>query len=385
MPAPETIGPYRILGVLGEGGMGTVYEAAETGPVRRRVALKIIRAGLNSREVLARFALERQALALMNHEGIAKVYHAGETERGEPYFAMELVHGLPITEYCDSQRLNARQRLELFSTVCQAVQHAHQKGVIHRDLKPSNIIVTEQDGVARAKVIDFGIAKALSAPLTDFTLVTRLGQPLGTAMYMSPEQAESSGLDVDTRTDIYSLGVILFELLVGEPPMSPRGEAIHIFMARLASRRTDPPMPSSRLTTLGSGRDAVAYARHTDPDSLRRQLRGDSTGSSSRRSIPIGRDATRARQHCPPTSGATSPTSRSPRAHRARRYRLRKFVMRHPVAVPVGALAILAIATSASFAVAGMVRARRAEQLAQQEAAAARSVTDFLVGLFAPD
>ena len=175
MPAPETIGPYRILGVLGEGGMGTVYEAAETGPVRRRVALKIIRAGLNSREVLARFALERQALALMNHEGIAKVFHAGETERGEPYFAMELVHGLPITEYCDSQRLNARQRLELFSTVCQAVQHAHQKGVIHRDLKPSNIIVTEQDGALGPKVIDFGIAKAVSAPLTDFTLVTRLG------------------------------------------------------------------------------------------------------------------------------------------------------------------------------------------------------------------
>src|SRR6476620_3205736 len=205
-PPPETIGPYRILGVLGEGGMGTVYEAAETGPVRRRVALKIVRAGLNSREVLARFALERQALALMSHDGIAKVFHAGATEHGEPYFAMELVHGLPITEYCDSQRLNAKQRLELFNTVCQAVQHAHQKGVIHRDLKPSNIIVTEQDGVARAKVIDFGIAKALSAQLADFTLVSRLGEPLGTAMYMSPEQAESSCLAVEPRTDIYKLG-----------------------------------------------------------------------------------------------------------------------------------------------------------------------------------
>ena len=384
MPAPETIGPYRILGVLGEGGMGTVYEAAETGPVRRRVALKIVRAGLNSREVLARFAIERQALALMNHDGIAKVFHAGETEQGEPYFVMELVHGLPITEYCDSRRLTARQRLELFSTVCLAVQHAHQKGVIHRDLKPSNIIVTEQDGVARAKVIDFGIAKALNAPLTDFTLVTRLGQPLGTAMYMSPEQAESSGLDVDTRADIYSLGVILFELLVGEPPMAPRGEAIHIFMARLASRRTDPPMPSSRITTLGTGSEAVAYARHTDPGSLRRQLRGDVDwivvkaldpdrarryDSAAALSADIGRHLA----HEPVAARAPSPS-----------YRLRKLVLRHPVAVPVGVLAILAIATSASFAVAGMVRARHAEELAQQEAAAARGVTDFLVGLFAP-
>jgi len=384
-PAPEMIGPYRILGVLGEGGMGMVYEAAETGPVRRRVALKIIRAGLNSREVLARFALERQALALMNHDGIAKVFHAGETERGEPYFVMELVHGLPITEYCDSQRLNARQRLELFSTVCQAVQHAHQKGVIHRDLKPSNIIVTEQDGVARAKVIDFGIAKAVSAPLTDFSLVSRLGEPLGTALYMSPEQAESSGLDVDTRTDIYSLGVILFELLVGEPPMAPRGEAVHIFMARLASRRTDPPMPSSRLVTLGNGVDAVAYARHTDPESLRRQLRGDLDWIVVKALDP---DRTRRYDSAAALAGdIRRHLVNEPVAARAPStgYRLRKFVLRHPVAVPSAALAILAIATSASFAVAGLVRARRAEQMAQQEAAAARSVTDFLVGLFAPD
>jgi len=383
-PAPEMIGPYRILGVLGDGGMGMVYEAAETGPVRRRVALKIIRAGLNSREVLARFALERQALALMNHDGIAKVFHAGETERGEPYFAMELVHGLPITEYCYSRRLSARRRLELFCTVCQAVQHAHQKGVIHRDLKPSNIIVTEQDGVARAKVIDFGIAKAVSAPLTDFSLVSRLGEPLGTAMYMSPEQAESSGLDVDTRTDIYSLGVILFELLVGEPPMAPRGEAIHIFMARLASRRTDPPMPSSRLITLGTGRDAVAYARHTDPETLRRQLRGDLDWI-----VVKALDPDRARRYESASALAADigrhlanepVTARAPSTE----YRLRKFVIRHRVAVPVGALAVITIATSASFAIAGMLRARRAEQLAREEAAAARSVTDFLVELFAP-
>jgi non-specific serine/threonine protein kinase/serine/threonine-protein kinase len=362
--------------------MGTVYEAAETGPVRRRVALKIVRAGLNSREVLARFALERQALARMNHEGIAKVYHAGETDAREPYFAMELVHGLPITDYCDSQRLTAKQRLQLFITVCQAVQHAHQKGVIHRDLKPSNILVTEQDGVAQPKIIDFGIAKALSPQLADSTLVSRLGQPLGTAMYMSPEQADSSGLDVDTRTDIYSLGVILFELLVGEPPIAPNGEAVHIFMARLAARRTEPPMPSSKLNTMGTGREAIAFARRTDPDSLRRQLRGDLDWIAlkaldpdrSRRYDSAAAFASDIARHL-----ANEPvTARAPSTP----YRIRKFILRHRIAAPVTALALLAIATSASFAVAGMVRARRAEQVASNEAAAARSVTDFLVQLF---
>jgi non-specific serine/threonine protein kinase/serine/threonine-protein kinase len=362
--------------------MGTVYEAAETGPVRRRVALKIVRAGLNSREVLARFALERQALALMNHEGIAKVYHAGETDAREPYFAMELVHGLPITDYCDSQRLTAKQRLQLFITVCQAVQHAHQKGVIHRDLKPSNILVTEQDGVAQPKIIDFGIAKALSPQLADSTLVSRLGQPLGTAMYMSPEQADSSGLDVDTRTDIYSLGVILFELLVGEPPIAPNGEAVHIFMARLAARRTEPPMPSSKLNTMGTGREAIAFARRTDPDSLRRQLRGDLDWIALK-----ALDPDRSRRYDSAAAFASDIArhlSNEPIAARAPStpYRIRKFILRHRIAAPVTALALLAIATSASFAVAGMVRARRAEQVASNEAAAARSVTDFLVQLF---
>jgi non-specific serine/threonine protein kinase/serine/threonine-protein kinase len=382
-PPPETIGPYRILGVLGEGGMGTVYEAAETGPVKRRVALKIVRAGLNSREVLARFALERQALALMNHEGIAKVFHAGETDAREPYFAMELVKGLPITDYCDSQRLTTKQRLQLFITVCHAVQHAHQKGVIHRDLKPSNILVTEQDGQAQPKIIDFGIAKALSPHFADSTLVSRLGEPLGTAMYMSPEQAESSGLDVDTRTDIYSLGVILFELLVGEPPMTPQGEAVHIFMARLAARRTEPPVPSSRVAALlDTGRNAVAFARHTDLESLRRQLRGDLDWITLK-----ALDPDRTRRYDSAAAFAADIArylGNEPVAARAPStpYRIRKFILRHRIAVPVTALAILAIATSASFAVAGMLRAKRAEQVARNEAAAAHSVTDFLVELF---
>ena len=380
--SPEMIGPYRVLGVLGEGGMGMVYEAAETGLVRRRVALKIVRAGLNSREVLSRFALERQALALMNHEGIAKVFHAGATDAGEPYFAMELVRGLPITEYCDSQRLTTRQRLELFIAVCHAVQHAHQKGVIHRDLKPSNILVTEQDGAPQPKVIDFGIAKALSHQLTDSTLVTRVGVPLGTAAYMSPEQAESSGLDVDTRTDIYTLGVILFELLVGELPMTPRGEGLHIFMARLAAGQTAAPLPSDLFTTLGTGREAIAYARHTDAQSLRRELRGDLDWI-----VLKALDPDRTRRYDSATALANDITrhlvnqpvsARSP----STRYRVRKFVLRHRIAVPASVLALIAIAASASFAVAGMVRATRAEQLARQEAEAARSVTDFLVALF---
>ena len=236
--------------------------------------------------------------------------------------------------------------------------------------------------MAQPKIIDFGIAKALSPQLTDSTLVSRLGQPLGTAMYMSPEQADSSGLDVDTRTDIYSLGVILYELLVGEPPIAPNGEAVHIFMARLAARRTEPPMPSSKLDTMGTGREAIAYARRTDPDSLRRQLRGDLDWIALK-----ALDPDRSRRYDSATAFASDIArhlANEPVAARAPStpYRIRKFILRHRIAAPVTALALLAIATSASFAVAGMVRARRAEQVASNEAAAARSVTNFLVQLF---
>src|SRR6476659_7070049 len=211
----EDFGRYRIIQPLGEGGMGSVYLAEQREPIRRRVALKVVKLGMDTAQVLSRFDNERQALAMMDQPNIAQMFDAGATPRGRPYFVMEYIEGAPITQYCDRRRLTTKERLALFLAVCRAVQHAHQKGVIHRDLKPSNILVTEQDGVAQPKIIDFGIAKALSPQLTDSTLVSRLGQPLGTAMYMSPEQADSSGLDVDTRTDIYSLGVILFELLVG--------------------------------------------------------------------------------------------------------------------------------------------------------------------------
>ena len=214
-------GRYSLLEVLGEGGMGTVYRASQTAPVKRQVALKLIKIGMDSRAVLARFDAERQALALMDHPNIARVYDGGTTEAGQPFFVMELVDGEPITEYCDRKRLPVRARLELFVAVCQAVQHAHQKGIIHRDLKPSNVMVTEVDGRPTPKVIDFGVAKATEFTLTDQSLGDT-GAIVGTPTYMSPEQADPSSMDIDTRTDVYALGVILYELLVGSPPLDAR-------------------------------------------------------------------------------------------------------------------------------------------------------------------
>jgi non-specific serine/threonine protein kinase/serine/threonine-protein kinase len=216
---PNQIGPYRILGRIGEGGIGIVYKAEQREPVKRIVALKIIKLGMDTREVVQRFAAERQALAMMDHPNVARVFDAGSTPTGRPFFVMELVAGEPITDYCDRHSLTVRQRLELFQQVCAAVQHAHQKGIIHRDLKPSNILVAVKDGKPLAKVIDFGIAKAISSRLTDATLYTEQGQLIGTPEYMSPEQAEMSAVDIDTRADIYSLGVLLYELLAGAPPV----------------------------------------------------------------------------------------------------------------------------------------------------------------------
>ena len=219
---PDRVGPYKILARLGKGGMGEVYLAEQDKPIHRRVALKLIKLGMDTREVIARFESERQALALMSHPNIAKVLDAGATESGSPYFVMEYVPGIPIAEYCDKHLLTTNERLELFMQICQAVQHAHQKGIIHRDIKPSNVLVSLQDGKPVARVIDFGVAKAISQRLTERTLFTEIGQIVGTPEYMSPEQAEMSGLDVDTRTDIYSLGVMLYELLVGALPFDAR-------------------------------------------------------------------------------------------------------------------------------------------------------------------
>jgi serine/threonine protein kinase len=277
---PEAItqvGPFKLLEKIGEGGLGVVYMAEQKEPIRRRVAVKLIKPGMDSREVIARFEAERQALALMDHPNIARIFDAGTTDSGHPYFAMELVRGVRITDYCDRHNLSTRERLDLFITVAQAVQHAHQKGIIHRDLKPSNILVTVNDGVPVPKIIDFGIAKATQQPLTEKTLFTRFNQLLGTPAYMSPEQAELTSVDIDTRTDIYSLGVLLYELLTGHTPFEP-GELFKAGLEQMLRtiRETEPARPSARLNTLtAADLTTVAKQRHTEPPKLLRSVRGD--------------------------------------------------------------------------------------------------------------
>ena len=274
---PEQIGSFRILEKVGEGGMGIVYKAEQREPVRRIVALKVIKLGMDTREVVARFDAERQALAMLSHPNVAKVFEAGMTENGRPFFAMEYMAGVPFTQFCDENKLTTRQRLELFMPVCQAVQHAHQKGIIHRDLKPTNIHVTLLDGKPVPKVIDFGIAKATNQALTQHTLFTQTGALIGTPEYMSPEQAMTSGLDVDTRTDIYSLGVILYELLTGTLPFDPKTlrDAGLEGMARMI-RETEPQKPSTRFITLGDNAKLdTASLHHTDIHSLKQEISGD--------------------------------------------------------------------------------------------------------------
>ena len=272
------IGHFKILEKIGEGGCGVVYLAEQQEPIRRRVALKIIKLGMDTKAVIARFEQERQALALMDHPSIARVLDAGATETGRPFFVMELVRGIRITEYCDRNQLDTRQRLALFVQVCHAIQHAHQKGLIHRDIKPSNILVTLHDGVPVPKVIDFGIAKATGEErLTDKTLFTSYGYFIGTPAYMSPEQAEMSGLDVDTRSDIYSLGVLLYELLTGATPFDQK-ELLKsgLDQMRRTLQEKDPHRPSTKLNTLhGTELTRTALHRHTEPPKLRSQLSGD--------------------------------------------------------------------------------------------------------------
>ncbi len=273
---PESIGPYRILSVLGEGGMGTVYLAEQREPVRRRVALKVIKLGMDSKMVLARFEAERQALAMMEHSNIARIFDAALTESGQPYFAMEYVKGEPITHYCDENKLGLDDRLELFTQICSAVQHAHNKGVIHRDLTPNNVLVTMQDGKPTPKIIDFGLARATDHRLVEATIFTEQGQVIGTPEYMSPEQAGLKNLDIDTRTDVYTLGTLLYELLVGAVPFE--GKALRraglIEMQRVI-REDDPPKPSTKLTRTGDVSTEIAMKRRTDLRTLSRQLRGD--------------------------------------------------------------------------------------------------------------
>jgi len=273
----DVIGPYKIREKLGEGGCGVVYVAEQTEPVRRRVAIKVIKLGMDTRNVIARFEAERQALAMMDHPNIARVLDAGATETGRPYFVMELVRGIKITDYCDQNHLDTKQRLELFVQVCHAVQHAHQKGVIHRDIKPSNILTTLHDGVPVPKVIDFGIAKATEGRLTDLTVYTELRQFIGTPAYMSPEQAEMSGLDIDTRSDIYSLGVLLYELLTGRTPFDGQ-ELIQsgLDQMRRTIREQEPMRPSTRLSTmLDADLTAIAKSHSAESPKLIHFIRGD--------------------------------------------------------------------------------------------------------------
>ena len=278
LTTPRWIGPYKLLQQIGEGGMGSVWMADQQEPVRRRVAVKVIKVGMDSRQVIARFEAERQALSMMDHPNIAKVLDAGMTEDGRPYFAMELVQGIPFTQYCDRNKLSPNERLELFVPVCQAIQHAHQKGIIHRDIKPSNVLVTLYDGKPVPKVIDFGLAKALQhqTQLTDKTMFTQFGQAVGTWLYMSPEQAEHSGLDVDTRSDIYSLGVLLYELLTGSTPLE-RETIREVAWNRIVDLicEKEPPRPSTRLSESGDAITGISEQRRITPSKLQQILKGE--------------------------------------------------------------------------------------------------------------
>ena len=384
-PAVETpveIGPYKITQTLGEGGMGVVYEAEQSEPVRRRVAVKLLKLGMDTKQVVARFEAERQALAVMDHPFIAKVFDAGATSDGRPFFVMELVRGVPLVEYCDRENLSTRRRLELFVSLCQAIQHAHQKGVIHRDLKPSNVLVSEDGDTAIPKVIDFGIAKAVGQQLTDQTLVTRHGEPIGTPAYMSPEQAGITTLDVDTRADVCSLGVLLYELLVARLPIDPADVGYSVFASKLARLETDPPTPSSRLDSLGDQRSDVARSRTTDPATLKRELKGDLDWivmkaiekERARRYATAAALADDIQRHLDEQPIQARPPSTI--------YRLGKFVRRNRFGVAAASVALVAVLAGGVGVTVGLVRATRAEKEARREAEVARQVSDFLVGLF---
>jgi eukaryotic-like serine/threonine-protein kinase len=387
VPTKEQIGPYRLLQPVGEGGMGEVWLAEQTRPVHRQVALKIIKAGMDTAQVVARFEAERQALALMDHPAIARVFDAGVTAQGRPYFVMEYVRGESITNYATRQKLSIRQRIDLFIQICEGVQHAHQKGIIHRDLKPSNILVTLQGDRPVPKIIDFGVAKAMTHSLTERTLYTELGALIGTPEYMSPEQAEMSGLDIDTRTDVYALGVVLYELLTGMLPFEAKSlREKGLDEIRRTIREVDPPKPSTKVTTSA---ESVGRSASGEAGRLASQLRGDLDWITmkalekdrTRRYATVGDLAADLQRHLDNQPVLASPPSSV--------YRVQKFVRRNRLAVTAAAtLVTLLIA----FAGTMVVQTRRVAherdrvnqeaQRANREATTAKQVSDFLVGLF---
>jgi serine/threonine protein kinase/Tfp pilus assembly protein PilF len=377
----DRVGPYRIERLLGEGGMGVVYRATQTDPVRRTVALKLIRPGMDTREVISRFQLERQTLALLEHPNIAHVHDAGTTPDGRPYFAMELVEGMPITEYCDAHRLDLEQRLDLFDRVCSGVQHAHQRGIIHRDIKPSNVQVAMIDGEPVPKIIDFGIARATQQAQVGQSVFTELGRMVGTPEYMSPEQAGLTDDTVDTRTDVYALGVLLYELLTGTQPFDwQRLRKAGYDEIRRIIRDDDPPRPSTQVGRAPVDASA-ATDRGTDVMGLTRTLSGDldwivlkalEKDRNRRYDSPSGlaADLARYRDHRPIEA-------RPPSAA----YRLGKFTRRHRVAVTAAVVVVVAIVAGVAIGAAGFVRAVESSREARREAATATAVSEFLIDL----
>ncbi len=387
---PVRIGRYRLLRQLGEGGMGTVYLAEQREPVRRRVALKVIKDGSDSRTVLARFASEQQALAILSHQGIARVFDAGVTDDGRPYFAMEYVAGLPITAHCDARNLGLEQRLDLFLQVCEAIQHAHHKGIIHRDIKPSNVLVGTVDDAPVVKVIDFGVAKAIDHQMSRDTLYTQAGSLLGTPEYMSPEQAGLGGAVVDMRSDIYSLGVLLYELLVGVLPFDTQvlRAASTLEMLRILHEK-EPPRPTTRISRLGEAAAGIARQRRLEPRELQRRLRGELEWITMR---ALEKDPAQ-------RYGSASELAADIRRHLADEpvlagppgtvYRLRKLARRHRLATVAAAVLVGGLVVGVAGLGLGMTRARQAEARAtvaaadaSREAATSRHVVEFLVELF---
>ena len=368
------IGPYKLREKIGEGGMGVVYLAEQEKPVRRTVALKIIKPGMDTEQVVARFEAERQALAIMDHPSIARVFDAGATDTGRPYFVMELVKGAPITDYCDTVHLTPKERLELFIPVCQAIQHAHQKGIIHRDIKPSNVLVTMQDGKAVPKIIDFGIAKATQQKLTERSLFTQHGMIMGTLEYMSPEQAEFSAMDVDTRTDVYALGVLLYELLTGSTPLERARlrQAGYVEILRRI-REEEPPRPSTRLSESKESLPSVAAQRRTEPARLTKQVRGELDWIVMK---AIEKDRTRRYETANGFARdierylAGDPVEAGPPSAS---YRLRKYARKHRGALVTAAAFATLLATAAAVSAWQAVRATVAERRAVAEAKRAKA------------